>query len=259
MMPMHNSGAPDAPANNLLRALQPADFALLSPYLRPMSVWAGQVLYEPGDNVFQVYFPVDKTLLAFRVVLDDGRAIETALVGREGAMAGIVSQGRLPSFSRAEVLHEGPLLRIDVERLEGAKLKSLAIRHLFARYADCLMAQVFQSVACNAAHSIEQRAAKWLISAMERTSDARVPLTQEQLAGMLGVGRSYVSRVIQSLKTRRLIETHRGSLTIADPEGLGGLACGCQTSVRRHFDEVLKGVYPDELTPTRATNQGPGF
>jgi CRP-like cAMP-binding protein len=174
-------------------------------------------------------------------------------------MAGIVSQGRLPSFSRAEVLHDGLVLRIDVERLEGAKMKSLSIRHLFARYADCLMAQVFQSVACNAAHSIEQRAARWLISAMERTSDARVPLTQEQLAGMLDVGRSYVSRVIQSLKARRLIETHRGGLTVADPEGLRALACGCQSAVRRHFEEVLRGVYPEESISHREINQGPGF
>ncbi len=245
-MTMLNSGAAEAPANNLLRALRPDDFALIRPYLRQTSVPAGQILYEPGDNVGHVYFPVDRTLLAFRVVLDDGRAVETALVGREGAMSGIVSQGRLPSYSRAEVLHPGPLLRMEVEQLEGAKMKSLSIRHLFARYADCLMAQVFQSVACNAAHSIEQRAARWLISAMERTSDARVPLTQEQLAGMLGVGRSYVSRVIQSLKSRKLIETHRGGLTVADPEGLRRLACGCHESVRRHFDEVLKGVYPDD-------------
>ena len=71
---------------------------------------------------------------------------------------------------------------------------------------------------------------------------AAVPLTQEQLADILGVGRSYVSRVIQSLKARKLIETHRGSLTVADPDGLRGLACGCQASVRRHFEEVLKGV-----------------
>ena len=236
----------DAPANNLLRALRPDDFALLRPYLRPTSVRTGQVLYEPGDEVRHVHFPLDRTLLAFRVVLDDGRAVETALVGREGAMAGIVSQGRLPAYSRAEVVHHGPLLRMEVEQLEGAKLKSLSIRHLFARYADCLMAQVFQSVACNAAHSIEQRAAKWLLSALERTSDARVPLIQEQLADMLGVGRSYVNRVIQSLKARELIETHRGALTVADPEGLRALACGCQSSVRRHFEEVLKGVYPDD-------------
>ncbi len=241
-----NSGA-DPPANNFLRALRPDDFPLLRPNLRPISVRAGQVLYQPGDDVRHVYFPVNSTLLAFRVVLDDGRAVETALVGREGAMAGIVSQGRLPAHSRgAEVLNEGPLLRMDVEQLEGAKLKSLTIRHLFARYADCLMAEVFQSVACNAAHSIEQRAAKWLISAMERTSELRVPLTQEQLTDILGVGRSYVSRVIQSLKARKLIETHRGSLTVADPDGLRGIACGCRASVCRHFEEVLKGVYPDE-------------
>lgn len=236
----------DAPANNLLRVLRSPDFALIRPHLRPTAVRPGHVLYEPGDDVRHVYFPVDRTLLSFRVVLDDGRAVETALVGREGAMSGIVSQGRLPCYSRAVVLHEGPLLRMDVEQLEGAKRKSPSIHNLFARYADCLMAQVFQSVACNAAHSIEQRAAKWLRAAMERTADPRVTLTQEQLADMLGVGRSYASRMIQSLKARGLVETHRGGLTVLEPAGLKALACGCQDSVRRHFEEVLTGVYPDE-------------
>jgi CRP-like cAMP-binding protein len=237
----------DAPAaNNLLRVLRPEDFALIRPYLRQTAVRAGQVLYEPGDDVRHVYFPVERTLLAFLVVLDDGRAIETAMVGREGAMSGVVSQGRLPAYSRTVVLHGGTLLRMDVEQLEGAKFKSLSIRHLFARYADCLMAQVFQSVACNAAHSIEQRAAKWLCAALERTSDSHVALTQEQLADMLGVGRSYTSRMIQSLKARGLVATHRGGLTVLDPAGLNALSCGCQDSVRNHFEEVLKGVYPDE-------------
>ena len=95
-MTTNGSGISDAPANNLLRALRSDDFALLGPHLRQGSVRAGQILYEPGDDVRHVYFPADRTLLAFRVVLDDGRAVETALVGREGAMAGIVSQGRLP-------------------------------------------------------------------------------------------------------------------------------------------------------------------
>lgn len=236
----------DGRENNLLRALRPADLALLEPHLIEQTVTSGTVLYEPGDNVQKVYFPCDSTLLSFRVQLDDGRAVETALVGREGAVAGIVSQGRLPAYSRAEVQFGGPILWMNVEDLEEAKMKSLVLRHIFARYADCLMAQVFQSVACNAAHSIEQRAAKWLISAMERTNDTSLPMTQEELAGMLGVGRSYVSRVIQTLKHRGMIETRRGSLTVANPEGLSHLACSCQTAVRRHFDEVLKGVYPDD-------------
>ncbi|HWJ72542.1 MAG TPA: Crp/Fnr family transcriptional regulator [Kaistia sp.] len=235
----------DGRVNNLLRALRPADLALLEPHLVEMTLASGTVLYEPGDNVQKVYFPCDSTLLIFRIQLDDGRAVETALVGREGAVAGIVSQGRLPAYSRAEVHLGGPLLSMDIEDLEEAKMKSLVLRHIFARYADCLMAQVFQSVACNAAHSIEQRAAKWLVSAMDRTNDASLPMTQEQLAGMLGVGRSYVSRVIQTLKHRRLIETQRGVLTVVNPHGLSHLACSCHTAVRRHFDEVLKGVYPD--------------
>ncbi len=131
------------------------------------------------------------------------------------------------------------------EDLEAAKPKSLSIRHLFARYSDCVMAQVFQSVACNAAHSVEQRAAKWLIAATERTSDSRVPLTQEQFAEMLGVGRSYVSRVMGALKDRGLIDGERGAIKVLDMDGLRGAACNCQDSVRRHFDEVLQGVYPD--------------
>ena len=232
--------------NNLLRALRPNDFALLQPDLRQASVRVGQVLYHPGDEVRQVYFPLDATLLAFRVLVDDGQAIETALIGREGAVAGVVSSGRLPAYSRIEVWHEGDVLRLDVERLDAAKTQSPAIRNLFARYADCLMAQVFQQVACNAAHSIEQRTAKWIMAAMDRTADPTVPYTQEQLAEALGVGRSYFNRVLQTLKTRGLIETRRGHLTVVDPAGIRALTCRCNDAVRRHFEEVLKGVYPEE-------------
>ena len=234
------------PENNLLRALRPNDFLLLKPDLRLASVRTGQALYHPGDEVRQVYFPLGTALLAFRVLVDDGQAIETALIGREWAVAGVVSQGRLPAYSRIEVWHEGEVLRLEVERLEAAKLQSSAIRNLFARYADCLMAQVFQQVACNAAHSIEQRTAKWIIAAMDRTADPTVPYTQEQLAGALGVRRSYLNRVLQALKTRGLIETRRGQLIVVDPPAIRALACGCNDAVRRHFDEVLRRVYPEE-------------
>jgi hypothetical protein len=90
------SAVVDATANNLLRALRPNDLALIRPHLRETSVLAGQVLYEPGDDVQHVYFPVGRALLAFRILLDDGRAVETALVGREGAMAGIVVKADCP-------------------------------------------------------------------------------------------------------------------------------------------------------------------
>lgn len=236
----------EAASNNLLRALRPADADLLSQVAIPWWGEFGEVLFSPGEPVQFVYFPCGPSLISFVVVLEDGGAVECALIGREGAVGGIVSQGRLPAYARAEVQFPGPFLRIELAKLEEAKLRSLTLRHLFARYADCMMAQMFQAIACNARHNIEQRAAKWLISAMDRTGAPAITLTQEQLAAMLGVGRSYISRVLGLFRDRGLIETRRGTLAVSDIEALRMVACSCNDSVREHFEEVLSGVYPAE-------------
>ncbi|MGK9055484.1 Crp/Fnr family transcriptional regulator [Neorhizobium petrolearium] len=236
----------DSLGNNLLRALRAYDWAILQPKLKEWSAPTGTLLHDPGDTVRHAYFPRGSSLISYLVVIGDGRAIETALVGHEGAVGGIVSQGRLPAYARAEVQLGGPFFRIDLHDLEEAKTRSPTLRYLFARYADCLMAQVFQSVACNAAHTIEQRTAKWLLAAIERTGAIDVALTQEQLAAMLGVGRSYLSRVIQDFRARGVIETHRKRIGVRSVDGLRALACGCNSCVSRHFDDVLKGVYPAE-------------
>lgn len=236
--------------NNLLRALRSDDFALLEQHLQLWSGEAGEILFEPGDIVEYCYFPCGPTLISFVLVLEEGLTVETALIGREGAAGGVVSHGRLPAYTRAEIQFPGPMLRIASADLQRAQLASPTIRHLFARYSDCMLAQVFQSVACNAAHSIEQRTVKWLLASIERTGDHDVPLTQEQLAAMMGVGRSYVSRVIQSLKQRGVLETRRGGVRIRDMTRLAELSCCCHDTLRRHFDAVLAGVYPtlDEST-----------
>lgn len=235
--------------NNLLRALRPTDAAILHPYLEPWIGVRGQIIYEPGDPVRTVYFPCGPSLISYLVVLENGMAVETALIGREGAVGGVVSKGRLPAFARAEVQFPGPFLRMQIADLEEAKQQSATLGNLFARYADCLAAQVFQAGACNATHSIEQRTAKWLVSAVERTGGPDIPLTQDQLAAMLGVGRSYITRVLRTLKQRGILETRRGSLYIRDFEELRDLSCECNESVRAHFNDVLSGVYPtqDEL------------
>jgi DNA-binding IclR family transcriptional regulator len=87
---------------------------------------------------------------------------------------------------------------------------------------------------------------------MDRTGDHEVPLTQEQLAEMLGVGRSYISRILQLLKKRGFLVTQRGRMLVTDIVALEGLACGCNYSVMRHFEEVLSGVYPTENERTAA-------
>ncbi|MCW8084666.1 Crp/Fnr family transcriptional regulator [Sabulicella glaciei] len=231
-------------SNNLLLTLRPQDRKLLEPSLETVVLSTGTLLFEAGDDVEFVHFPCGPTLASFSVTLENGAPVETALIGREGAMGGIVSQGRLPAYARAVVRMGGPFLRIPCMRLEAAKERSAPLRNVFARYADCLLAQVFQSVACNAVHGIEARTAKWLLAALDRTGSPEVELTQEQLAGMLGVGRTYVSRVLRDLRGAGVVATRRGRLVIQDPKALHATSCHCNEALKRHFQEVLSGVYP---------------
>ncbi|MDE2375666.1 Crp/Fnr family transcriptional regulator [Bradyrhizobium sp.] len=235
------------PYNNLLRRLNAADYALVAPHLTGDKAAANDLLYNPGDAVEVVHFPCGPALATFLVPNEDGRDVETILIGREGAVGGIVSHGFLPAYTRISVKFGGPFARIHVGRLEAAKARSPSLRNIFARYADCMLAQIFQSTACNAIHSIEQRTAKWILAAMERTDgDDSVPLTHEQLANLLGVGRSYASRVIQSFKAEGILDTRRGSIQVRSRDGLKLRACLCNDAVRNHFEEVLSGVYPTE-------------
>jgi DNA-binding transcriptional regulator YhcF (GntR family) len=241
----------DRPFNNLLRRLNRADFALIEPYLTTMNADPHDLLYNPGSAVETVYFPCGPGLVSYLVPNEDGRDVETILVGREGAVGGIVSQGYLPAYTRICVKFGGPFVRLPIGKLDAAKMESPSLRNIFARYADCMLAQIFQSTACNAIHSIEQRTAKWIVSAMERAdgSDA-VPLTHEQLATLLGVGRSYASRVIQTFKAEGIVQTRRGAILVRDRDALQTRACLCNESVKNHFEEVLRGVYPTEEAGT---------
>jgi len=225
--------------------LREPDYALIVPSLFATTQSANDVIYNPGDHVEVVHFPCGPAMVSFLISSEDGREVETVLVGREGAVGGIVSLGRLPAYSRIVVKFGGEFACLNVTDLEAAKGKSPALRNVFARYADCLLAQIFQSTACNAIHSIEQRAAKWMLAASERTGDEVVPFTHEELAAMLGAGRSHTTRVLQEFRSRGLIETRRGSVRLRDRAELKTVACNCNELVKTHFDEVLAGVYPN--------------
>src|SRR5262249_61107160 len=147
----------DRPYNNLLRRLIRADFALIEPFLSAAKCASNDLLYNPGQDVETVYFPCGPSLVSYVVPNEDGRDVETILIGREGAVGGIVSHGYLPAYTRICVKFAGPFVRLPISKLEAAKAKSASLRNIFARYADCMLAQMFQSTACNAVHSIEQR------------------------------------------------------------------------------------------------------
>lgn len=230
--------------SELLEVLLPQDRDLLFPRLSEVRFDAGKVLFDPGDMVDHCYFPRGGSIASYFVLLDSGVAVEAMMVGREGALGGIVSSGSAPAYAQARVMHGGHFYRIAVAELDRIKDASPGVRSLFARYADCLLAQVFQSNACNAIHTIEQRAAKWLTAAVDRIGRNDITMTQEQLASMMGIGRSYASRVVQRFKSDGLLRTRRGGIEIVDAVQLEQRACPCNRLVKQHYDRVLEGIYP---------------
>jgi hypothetical protein len=234
----------DLKGNLLLAALRDADRARLLPHCRVFEdLKAGDVLQKSRDTVTETWFPCGPAVASFCVETSDG-AVDVAVIGREGAVGGIVSNGDVPAFATAKVRFPGRFLRMRTAALEQAKLDSIALRHWFSRYSDCLFAQVFQSAACNSSHSTLQRAAKWLLAGMERVDSKEILMTQEQFAEMLGVGRPFVSRVIAKLREDKVIATRRGSFVILNPAKLRKLSCGCTDAIEEHFDVVLRGIYP---------------
>jgi CRP-like cAMP-binding protein len=230
--------------NALLAMLKEEDRSRLAPHMVVMDMKPRAVLQSAGEEVLHTWFPCGSALVSFGVGTDRDEAVEVALVGREGAIGGIVSNGHLPSYSTALVRSGGLFLRIKITALEHAKLDSITLRHWFARYSDCLLAQVFQTAACNATHTIIQRTAKWLTASIRRSNSREFDMTQDQLAEMLGVGRTFVTRTVRQLRDQGVIATRRGVFVVLDEKALQKLACGCTNAIEAHFDTVLHGIYP---------------
>ena len=198
----------------------------------------GDAVLERGEQVSVSLFPFGPTMVALVVDLASGRSIEVASIGREGAVGGIVSCGHAPAFSRATVLVPGPALSVSMEALEEAKERSSFIKNIFCRFSDYLLAQTMQNVACNAYHSIPQRAARWLLHAQDRAGD-RIELTQEAFAGLLGVQRTTLNAVIAELSSEGLIATGRGTVRVLDRVGLKRRSCDCYRVLEEHFAVVI--------------------
>jgi CRP-like cAMP-binding protein len=224
--------------NRLLSTLSREDRALIEPHAELTQLTEGEVALTRGEQVTTSLFPIGPTLISLEIELSGGRTVEAAMIGLRGAVGGIVSCGQAPAFSRAVTLVGGPALRVPMKVLEDAKQQSPFIANLFCRFSDYLLSQVMQSVACNAYHSIPERAARWLLTAQDRTGD-RIELTQEDFAGLLGVQRTTVNAVVQQLSSEGLIATGRGNVRVTDRAGLERRACECYERLERHFEAVI--------------------
>lgn len=224
--------------NLLLASFAPDLRASLEPHCEAVELDGDDLVQRSGADVDWCYFPYGSTMISLVVSLSGGRSVEVASIGREGAVGGIVSCGHAPAFADARVQVAGPALRIPMPMLEDAKRRSSFLGNIFCRFADYLLAQVQQTAACNAFHSIQQRAARWLLTAQDRAGD-RIELTQEELAGLLGVQRTTVNAVIGNLQDEGLIAVRRGRVVVTDRAGLGRCSCECYAALRRHFNSVI--------------------
>ena len=224
--------------NRLLSTFSREARALIEPFGTMVELVAGETVLQRGDQVRSSLFPIGPTMITMVVGLSGGRSIEVASIGKGGAVGGIVSCGHAPAFTRAEVLVGGKAYRVPMAALEDAKKRSNFIGNLFCRYSDYLLSTVMQSVACNAFHSITERAARWLLYVQDRAGD-RIELTQETLARLLGVQRTTVNAVIQELSSEGLIATSRGIVRVIDRAGLKRRACECYDRLQDHYAAVI--------------------
>jgi len=232
--------------NRLLATLKHHDLELLLPSFTVHEYPAGKILQEAGSDVHYAWFPLGSAAASFVVPADANHLVDAALIGCEGAVGGLVSWGRLPAYARAHVQFGGRFLRLPLKALGEARTQSPAIANWLSRYADCLVAQLFQSAACNASHTIAQRLARWLIATQDRIGNGEIIITQEQLGEMLGVGRSFINRSLRQFGAAEILGSRRRRIIILDQARLEAIACDCNTRIRNHFDTVLEGVYPHE-------------
>jgi len=214
-----------------IAALEPADRRRIEPHLSEKSFVQGQMLYDAGEAVKEVWFPLSG-VVSLMTLLDDDRMVETAVIGREG-LVGVTcgpQNGRAASRAIAQV--EGISACCPSDVFAAALGKSASMRAALSRFTEGLFAQVQQTAACNAQHRLDERLARWLLTIHDRAGGDRFALTQADIAGMLGVRRATVSEVGAEMEDKGLIRRGRGWVEVLDRGALEGAACGCYAAMR---------------------------
>jgi CRP-like cAMP-binding protein len=224
------AATPQVPRRNpnlLIAALPPEEYARVERSLDIVPVKLKQIQHKPREPIDYVYFPGDG-FFSVLTVLEDGRMVEVATIGREGAVgvSAILDGSPAPSVSmiQAEI---SICYRMKAEAYRKEMDRRGAFYDIVTRYAQALLGFVMQSTACNAVHSVEQRLARWLLMARDRVERDEFPLTQEFVAMMLGASRPTVTVVAGSLQKNGLIKYHRGLVKILNGRALEQASCEC--------------------------------
>ena len=218
--------ASPSPSNQLLATLPSNVLALLNLDLEPVSLPQGVVLLEPEDPIERVYFP-ETGMISLLVVTREGEAVETSVVGRDGALGLQRGLGKRRSFTRATVQIAGRFLTIAAHKFEQASAASPPLRDLINHYTEILWAEAQQTTACNAIHDASSRLCRWLLQSARCIGGDNLTLTQDFLGQMLGVRRTTVTLLAQELQRKGAIKYSRGKISILSRSTLEACACEC--------------------------------
>lgn len=243
------------PENLILRSLPPALYERLLPYLERVELERGDVMYDFDAPIEFAYFP--ETLVSSLVhPLADNTAVESTTVGSEGVcgIALFLGGDRMAAQEFCQIGGEGLRMPAAVFRKES---REGAFREVMERYTQALLTQIAMTAACNGAHTIEQRCARWLLHTHDRRRSDELPLTQKFLAHMLGVRRATVNEVLARFERAGIIDAGYARIHILGRDRLESVACECYKVIEREFDRLLRGrESPNPLAGLRTQENG---
>jgi len=231
----------DPNRNRLLAALPEAEFARLAPKLGLVALPLGEMLYEPGEQLQHAYFPVS-AIVSLHYVMASGASASVAGVGNEGVVGISLFMGGESTPSSAVVQTAGQAYRLERRALKQEFDRCGAMQRLLLRYTQALMAQMTQTAVCNRHHSVEQQLCRWLLTTLDRIPSGEFAMTQELVAGMLGVRREGITEAAGRLQQAGFIRYRRGHLAVLERAGLEARSCECYAVVRDEFSRLLNDV-----------------
>ena len=232
--------------NRLLSGLSPTDFGLLRPHLEAVDLPFKQVLIAPDEPIRHVHFP-DSGVSSFVALFEGGGSVEVGMTGRDGMVGVPVLLGADAVPLECLMQIPGMGWRVKTTALREALGRSPSLHASLLRYTMAFLAQVSQTAACNGAHRLEERLARWLLMSHDRCDDDHLPLTQEFLSTMLGVRRAGVTVAAGTLQRAGIINYVNGDIAVLNRPALETASCECYRIVKEQTDRLLPrdGVTPD--------------
>ena len=235
------SSASNPSQNHLLAALPVEEFERLAPHLERVALRLGEVLSESGGILQHAYFPTT-AIVSLHYVMENGSSAEVAGVGNEGMVGISLFMGGQTTLNRAVVQTSGDGYRLPSRLLLQEFNRSGAMLRLLLRYTQALITQTAQTAACNRHHSVLQQLCRWLLLTLDRMPSSNLVMTQELVAGMLGVRREGVTEAAGRLRDLGAIRYRRGHITVLSRELLDEHVCECYGVVKNEFARLLGDV-----------------